>query len=90
MYLKTSTDVKISTFLEKNVEMGLWITKWTFTFIWNSFALFIVFYLIYITVHYSIEVNIGHICDVGNLTIQIDDNDVLKSYFRLALHINVF
>ena len=28
--LKASTDVKISTFLEKNGEVRLWITKWTF------------------------------------------------------------
>ncbi len=30
MYLKASTDVKISTFLAKNGGMRLWITKWTF------------------------------------------------------------
>ncbi len=28
MYLKTSADVKISTFCEKNMGMKLWITKW--------------------------------------------------------------
>ncbi len=30
IYLKASADVKISTFLEKNGAMRLWITKWTF------------------------------------------------------------
>ncbi len=30
MYLKASTGTKISTFLEKNGGMRLWITKWTF------------------------------------------------------------
>ncbi len=30
MYLKASTGIKISTFLEKNGGMRLWITKWTF------------------------------------------------------------
>ncbi len=29
MYLKASADVNISTFLEKNGGMRLWITKWT-------------------------------------------------------------
>ncbi len=35
MYLKASADVKISTFLEKNGGMRLWITKWTFNHIAN-------------------------------------------------------
>ena len=30
MYLNTSADVKISTFLEKNGGMRLWIMKWNF------------------------------------------------------------
>ena len=29
IYFKTSTDVRISTFLEKTEGMRLWITKWT-------------------------------------------------------------
>ncbi len=30
VYIKAPADVKISTFMEKNRVMILWITKWTF------------------------------------------------------------